>query len=55
MGNQTIDPVCGMTVDRRKENEQVTFQGQQYYFCSEPCAQQFQANPSRYVGAHPTE
>src|SRR3954449_8714159 len=43
------DPVCGMKVDRLKA---VTFEhaGRTFYFCSEHCRSQFQADPDAYTG-----
>jgi YHS domain-containing protein len=38
-----------MPVEREKAADQVLYQGQRYYFCSEPCAEQFEANPGRFV------
>jgi YHS domain-containing protein len=46
-----VDPVCKMPVDPRTAEENVTYQGKVYYFCSQPCADQFQANPGKFVNA----
>lgn len=43
------DPVCKMPVEPEAAEEQVTYQGKTYYFCSQPCADQFQANPGKFV------
>ncbi|MEX2016303.1 MAG: YHS domain-containing protein, partial [Candidatus Hydrogenedentales bacterium] len=40
-----IDPVCGMTVDRKKTPHHAEHNGQTYYFCSAGCLDKFQANP----------
>ena len=45
-----IDPVCGMELDERKSKEQVTEQGQTFYFCSKDCREEFQADPEEYIG-----
>ena len=50
MDSKAIDPVCGMEVNTGDDLEQVVFQGRRYFFCSEPCAEQFEANPTRYLG-----
>lgn len=41
------DPVCGMDVsdDQLKRN----YQGQDYYFCSPGCQNEFDHNPERYA------
>jgi YHS domain-containing protein len=42
------DPVCGMKIDRSKA---VTAEhaGRTYYFCSDHCRSQFQADPDGYT------
>jgi uncharacterized protein len=42
------DPVCGMKVDRAKAL-QATHAGRTYFFCSEHCRSQFQADPDGYT------
>lgn len=54
MDTKATDPVCGMTVDTKEDLEQVVFQGQRYFFCSEACAMQFEANPFRHLTSKPT-
>jgi YHS domain-containing protein len=46
------DPVCGSRVDRAKA---VTLElaGHSYYFCSEHCRAEFEANPDRYTKGKP--
>lgn len=48
---QVKDPVCGMMVDPGAARGQSSFQGTTYYFCSEACLRQFEADPARYAGA----
>jgi FtsP/CotA-like multicopper oxidase with cupredoxin domain/YHS domain-containing protein len=48
---QVTDPVCGMTIDSASAAGKSSYQGETYYFCSDSCQQQFEANPSRFVGA----
>ena len=43
------DPVCGMKVDRDKAIH-TQAGGQTYYFCSEHCLHEFEADPERYAG-----
>ena len=46
-----IDPVCGMTVDKKSAAGSASHARQTYYFCSARCLGQFQANPAQFVGA----
>jgi Cu(I)/Ag(I) efflux system membrane fusion protein len=44
------DPVCGMNVDPKATDAIKTqYGGRTYYFCSEKCKKDFQANPDKYV------
>ncbi|MGA7504894.1 MAG: YHS domain-containing protein [Candidatus Sulfotelmatobacter sp.] len=45
----TEDPVCGMNVDENKSEFQAQFEDQKYYFCSEDCKQEFEADPEEFV------
>lgn len=51
---QVTDPVCNMTIDSTSAAGQTSYQGRNYYFCSEQCASRFQANPGRYSGQQTT-
>ncbi len=42
------DPVCGMEFDAEKAVAQTEHEEKTYYFCSEACKRQFDANPERY-------
>jgi YHS domain-containing protein len=46
--SQTIDPVCGMEVEDRKTSLKEEKDGQEFYFCSESCRNQFRINPSLF-------
>jgi uncharacterized protein len=46
------DPVCGMKVDRAKA-VRLEHAGRTYYFCSEHCSSQFEADPDAYVRGGP--
>ena len=51
-----IDPVCGMEVEEAQAPAMTEFQGRPYYFCSESCRDEFEANPQLYaldVGTSP--
>ena len=43
-----IDPVCGMRIDDKSEF-QTQFAGKRYFFCSENCKQEFEADPDEFV------
>ena len=45
-----IDPVCGMEVDERSSKDKSTVQGQEYFFCSKECKEEFDADPEEYLG-----
>ena len=51
--NQTIDPVCGMTVKTDAAAGSVDFEGRTYAFCSKHCVEKFRAEPSRYLIPQP--
>ncbi|MDP8959186.1 MAG: YHS domain-containing protein [Actinomycetota bacterium] len=44
------DPVCGMTVEESEAVATVEHEGRTYYFCSEDCREEFEANPDLYTG-----
>ncbi|HEY2891291.1 MAG TPA: heavy metal translocating P-type ATPase [Dongiaceae bacterium] len=46
-----IDPVCGMTVDRRSAKYKTAWNGQDFFFCGLHCLDKFQAEPSRYLAS----
>jgi Cu+-exporting ATPase len=48
-GEQTLDPVCGMTVDPHKTPHRHQHQGRTYYFCSGGCRTKFAADPAKYL------
>jgi YHS domain-containing protein len=45
----TTDPVCGMRVEEKKAESQTQFAGRKYFFCSEECRKEFEADPNGYV------
>jgi YHS domain-containing protein len=45
----TIDPVCGMGVEEKKPELQSQYAGRKYFFCSEECKKEFEADPNGYV------
>lgn len=40
------DPVCGM---RASEGITFSYKGQNYFFCSDHCKQQFEKDPEAYI------
>ena len=48
-GIMTIDPVCGMGVEEKKPELQSQYAGRKYFFCSEECKKEFEADPNGYV------
>jgi YHS domain-containing protein/uncharacterized membrane protein YraQ (UPF0718 family) len=47
--DQTVDPVCGMTVDPTTAAAHRARDGQDFWFCNVGCAEQFDKDPSRFV------
>jgi len=51
--NMSVDPVCGMEVDRRKNKPIYKIEQSEYHFCSQGCHDKFEADPEFYLsGAH---
>jgi YHS domain-containing protein len=48
-GSMTKDPVCGMKVDDSRGEFQTQFAGKKYFFCSDECRKEFEAEPDAYV------
>lgn len=44
-----VDPVCGMTVPMATAPAKVMYQGLEYYFCCQRCAERFRAQPDAYL------
>jgi Cu+-exporting ATPase len=48
--HQSIDPVCGMTVDpETAKGGKSTFEGRVYFFCNPKCKTKFEDNPAAYL------
>ncbi len=43
------DPVCGMDVDTSKTRYKSIYKGKIYYFCSERCKKEFEADPEYFI------
>jgi len=46
-----VDPVCGMTVDRRDARHLAEYEGKVYAFCQIGCRTRFIKDPAAYVGS----
>jgi Cu+-exporting ATPase len=51
---ETIDPVCGMSVDPNTALQH-RHGGETYYFCSARCRERFAAEPAKYLAAEEGE
>ncbi|BDR52172.1 hypothetical protein KIM372_00790 [Bombiscardovia nodaiensis] len=47
--NKVIDPVCGMSIDPSTAAAKSEYEGQTYYFCSQGCADTFNADPAKVL------
>ncbi|MEP6911483.1 MAG: heavy metal translocating P-type ATPase [bacterium] len=45
----TVDPVCGMTVNRDTAAGSYEYNGESYYFCSTHCLNKFREDPERFL------
>jgi P-type Cu+ transporter len=45
----TEDPVCGIQVNEGSAEFQSQFAGKKYFFCSDECRKEFEAEPDAYV------
>jgi hypothetical protein len=54
-GRYAKDPVCGMQVEIEHAPATATFDGQQYWFCSDHCQHRFTADPQRFIDAKPSD
>lgn len=43
------DPVCGMQINQQQAAAKRGHLGRTFYFCSPACAQEFDADPHRYL------
>lgn len=49
LGDEMIDPVCGMAVDASDEStERLERNGRMVYFCSSECREQYEASPDDF-------
>ena len=45
----TLNPVCGMSVDRDSAPACTEYEGQVYYFCANGCREEFLAYPAKFL------
>lgn len=45
-----IDPVCGMEVQESPNKYNSVINGTTYFFCSQECQDEFNADPEEYIG-----
>jgi P-type Cu+ transporter len=45
----TMDPVCGTRINERSTEFQTQFAGKKYFFCSEECRKEFEADPEEFL------
>src|SRR5437868_1447989 len=50
--HQAVDPVCGMAVDPASALSH-TYEGREYFFCSEHCRDRFKADPAKCINTSP--
>jgi YHS domain-containing protein len=43
------DPVCGMEIDSSSAVAQASYEGQDFYFCSQECHETFMKDPGQYL------
>ncbi|MDA1080756.1 MAG: YHS domain-containing protein [Gemmatimonadetes bacterium] len=48
--DHTPDLVCGMTLNEKDAAATASFEGTEYYFCSQGCHAAFMADPKQYAG-----
>ena len=53
VGEQHIDPVCGMTVLPERAAGRFEYLGTTYYFCNPSCLDRFRANPKNFLDTDP--
>jgi len=43
------DIVCGMMINEHKPPAKSSYEGKEYYFCSDNCKSKFESNPREYI------
>ena len=47
--NDSVDPICGMTLNKDTAKYRYDYGGQEYFFCSNHCLESFRAAPDKYA------
>ena len=47
IGKMAIDPVCGMSIEKGRHT--FTYKGQEYFFCSAGCMNEFKKEPNKFI------
>ena len=55
VADPAIDPVCGMTVDKRNVAGSFEYDGQRYFFCSTHCLEAFRKDSARFIKGAPPQ
>jgi len=48
----THDPVCGMEVHKNETDLKYEYQGEDYFFCSRGCLEEFKEHPEKYLNGN---
>ncbi len=51
MGNDSVDPVCGMQVEEDDCAAKTEYRGKTYFFCTSDCKKRFEEHPEKFVVA----
>jgi P-type Cu+ transporter len=46
---ESIDPVCGMSVEIKPDALRHDYKGKTYYFCNPHCLESFKKNPEKFL------
>ena len=49
MTERTLDPICGMVIEKGGAAATAEYQGRTYYFCAPGCKVAFERDPAKYV------
>ena len=50
MRTMSVDPVCGMSIERENAKASLEWNGVTYYFCAPGCRAEFEQQPTKYLG-----
>lgn len=52
---KVVDPVCGMELGKTEVASRLTWEGREYFFCSDDCLRRFVRQPDLYIGTPAAE